>query len=208
MKHCFLLLALLSFGNFSFAQDTTNIKERDTTVNKDLEVDTYFRIQTFYPIHYGNTALAKAHQPRPAFSMQMQFLDFRNFKAGFGFDFVTYSITDKEMIANLSTSKYTSAYFLLSYEYKATNKIQITPNIGYGDARLDLGSRNSRFGKQNGNEFRIGAYVDYKVSKAIFVFGGVHYISNTFDIKTSPEYESFFSKANQIQINFGVRFGN
>lgn len=200
MKH-FLYLIVAIFSSISFAQN-------NTTINKGLEVDTYFRIQTFYPIHFGNTALAKAHKPRPGFSVQMNFLDYRNFKAGFGFDFTTYDITDKEMIANLSTSKYTSAYFLLSYEYNLTDKIQITPNIGLGDASLALGSRSSRFGRQSGNEFRLGATVDYKIGKAIYVFGGIHYVNNNFEIHTSPEYEDFFSKANQIQLNLGFRFGN
>ncbi len=181
---------------------------QDNRVNEDFELDTYFRFQTLYPIHFGNTALAKAHKPRPGFSMQMNVLDYRNFKAGFGFDFITYDITDKEMIANLSTSKYTSAYFLLNYEYGISEKLQFTPAIGYGSASLELGSRSSRFGKQRGPEFRIGGVVDYRIGKTIFIFGGIYFVTNQFDIATSPEYESFFSKANQIQLNLGIRFGN
>jgi hypothetical protein len=200
MKSYLSLFALLLFSAVSLGQNTSMVK--------DLEVDTYFRIQTIYPIHFGNDALAKAHKPRPGFSAQMQFLDYRDFKLGFGLDLVTYDITDKQMIANLSTSKYTSAYVLISYEYRVTPKIQITPSIGYGWASLALGSRASRFGTQEGNAFRIGTNVDYKIGKTIYIFGGANYVYNTFEVKTSPEYESFFSKANQIQINFGVRFGN
>jgi hypothetical protein len=198
MKYILSLSMALLFWNTSLAQND----------NDELRVNTTIRFQTFFPIQFGNTALAKAHKPKPGFSAQMNMLDFKNFKFGWGFDLSTYDITDKEMIANLSTSKYTSIYMLLSYEYKVNNKFQITPNIGYGSASLALGSRASRFGKQTGNEFRIGSNIDYRISNAIFVIGGLNYVHNVFDIHTSPEYESFFSKANQIQINFGIRFGN
>ncbi len=191
---------VLLFWNVSLAQSESD--------SDNLKVNTTIRFQTFFPIQLGNTALAKAHKPRPGFSAQMNFLDFKNFKFGWGFDLCTYDITDKEMIANLSTSKYSSIYMLLSYEYKLTDKIQITPNIGYGSASLALGSRASRFGTQTGNEFRIGSNIDYRIGRAIFLIGGLNYVNNGFDIDTSPEYESFFSKANQIQINFGIRFGN
>lgn len=201
MRHYLCLIALLGFG-LAYAQNET------PTINKELEFDTSFRFQTFYPIQFGNTALAKAHKPRPGFSAQMNVLDYQNFKAGFGFDFATYDITDKEVIANLSTSKYTSAYFLISYEYEAFPKLRITPNLGYGSASLELGSRSSRFGKQGGNEFRIGTYIDYKIGKTSYAFIGVHYVSNSFNIRTAPEYESFFSKATQLQLNLGIRFGN
>lgn len=201
MKKFLYLIVLLGFT-------LSNAQKEAPAINKELEFDTYFRIQTYYPIHFGNTALAKAHKPRPGFSVQMNVLDYQNFKAGFGFDFTTYEITDKEVIANLSTSKYTSAYLLMSYEYNVSRKIQITPNIGYGSASLELGSRSSRFGKQGGNEFRIGTFIDYKIGKATYAFAGIHYVSNRFNVRTSPEYEAFFSKANQLQLNLGIRFGN
>ena len=187
---------------------TSIMCSQNSTTNKDLEIDVNFRIQTFYPIHFGKTALAKAHKSRPGFSVQMNFLDYKKFKAGFGFDFTTYDITDNQMIANLSTSKYTSAYLLVSYEYKLNNKMLISPTVGYGSSSLALGSRSSRFGKQGGNEFRIGAILDYKIGESIFIFGGVNYVNNKFDIQTAPEYVSFFSNANQIQLNLGIRFGN
>ncbi len=199
MKH-YLCLLMVICSSISFAQNNTT--------NDYLEFDTNFRIQTFHPIHFGNTALSKAHKPRPGFSVQMNLLDYHNVKVGFGVDFVTYDITDKEIIANLSTSKYSSSYLLISYEHALTDKILITPNLGYGSASLHLGSRNSRFGEQSGTEFRIGAMIDYRIGETIFIFGGINYVNNKFDIETAPEYESFFSKANQIQLNLGIRFGN
>lgn len=199
MKNYFCLFMII-FTNIVFSQRTTE--------SKKVDFDANFRVQTLFPIHFGNTALAKAHKPRLGFSMQMILLEFKNFKAGFGVDFTTYDITDNQLIANLSTSKYTSAYLLISYEYKLSNKLFISPTIGYGLSSLELGSRSSRFGKQSGNEFRIGAILDYRIGKSIFIFGGVNYVNNKFDIKTAPEFVSFFSDANQIQLNLGIRFGN
>jgi hypothetical protein len=203
MKNYICLLIVLCSG-IAFAQK----EETKTPTQSEFGFKVNTRFQFLYPIQFGNTALAKAHQPNLGFSVQMNLLDFQHFKAGFGFDFVTYKITDKQTIANLSNSKYTSAYFLLGYEYKLSEKILITPNIGFGSASLELGSRNSRFGKQNGNEIRVGGSLDYKIGKSTYVFGGVNYITNTLDVETAPEYKSFFSKANQIQLSFGIRFGN
>lgn len=201
MRH-FTSLLLLLYSGFIFAQNDTK------TAKPELEFKVNTRFQLLQPIQFGNTALAKAHKPKIGVSAQMNLLDYQNFKAGFGFDFVTYAITDKQIIANLSESKYTSAYILISYEYKLNEKICITPNIGYGSASLELGSRGSRFGKQNGNEIRIGGILDYKIGRTAYVFGGINYVTNTFDVETAPEYKSFFSKANQIQLSLGIRFGN
>ncbi|MGC4039329.1 MAG: hypothetical protein QM710_00640 [Flavobacterium sp.] len=199
-----ICLFLLVFTSVAFSQnnDTTETKKAE------LEFKVNARFQLLYPIQFGNTALAKAHEARPGISAQMNLLDYQHFKAGFGFDFVTYDITDQQVIANLSTSKYTSAYFLLSYEYKLTDKIMITPNFGYGSGSLELGSRSSRFGKQHGKELRIGGIIDYKIGKSTYVFFGLNYINNRFSVQTAPEYKSFFSKANQIQLSAGIRFGN
>ncbi|WP_293893204.1 outer membrane beta-barrel protein [Flavobacterium sp.] len=197
-----ICLLLLIYSGIAFAQDETK------TPKPQLDFKVNARFHMLYPIQFGNTALAKAHKPKLGFSAQMNLLDYRNFKAGFGFDFVTYEITNKQVIANLSTSKYTSAYVLISYEYKINNKLLVTPNIGYGSATLDLGSRNSRFGNQNGNEIRIGGILDYKIGRTIYVFSGINYITNTFNVETAPEYKSFFSKANQLQLSIGIRFGN
>jgi hypothetical protein len=168
------LLFILFIWNTTFCQESKSKPE--------LEIEANFRLQTFLPVHFGNNALAKAHKPRPAFSMQLNLLEYNNFKAGLGLDFVTYDITNNELIANLSTSKYTSAYVLIGYEYKINKKLLLTPTFGYGSASLDLGSRNSRFGKQGGNEYRIGSILDYRIGKAIYVFGAIHYVANKFEV--------------------------
>ena len=201
MKKHFALILLL-FSSVLFAQNN------NTKKSKELEFMVNGRIQALYPIPFGDNALAKAHKPRLGFSGQLNLLDFQNFKAGLGIDFVTYDITDKMLIANKNTSKYTSYYLLISYEYKPSKKIYINPNIGWGSASLDIDSRNSRFGGQSGSEFRIGGILDYKIGKSTYVFGGINYVINKFDIETSPEYKSFFSKANQIQLSLGLRLGN
>ena len=201
MKNYICLLWLLC-SSVAFCQNDTKV------VKPKLEFKLNVRVQSLYPIQFGNTALTKAHQPRIGFSSQFNVFDYQHFKAGFGFDFVTYDITNKQVVANLIASKYTSIYALISYEYAINKKFMVTSNIGFGSATLDLGSRNSRFGGQDGKEFRIGAIVDYRIGLATYVFGGVNYITNTFDIETAPEYESFFSKANQLQLSLGIRFGN
>lgn len=201
MKNSICLVLLICSG-VVFAQKETN------TTKSELEFKVNARFQLLQPFQFGNTALAKAHEAKIGISAQMNILDFQHFKAGFGFDFVSYKITDGQMIANLSTSKYTSAYLLLSYEYKLNQKILITPNLGYGSANLDLGSRSSRFGSQDGNEIRIGGILDYKIGRSAYAFVGINYITNTFDIETAAEYKAFFSKANQLQLSLGIRFGN
>ena len=199
MKYSYLI-SVLFICSITLGQESKSKPE--------LEIKANFRLQTFLPVHFGNNALAKAHKPRPAFSMQLNLLEYNHFKAGLGLDFVTYDITNSELIANLSTSKYTSAYVLIGYEYKINQKLLLTPTIGYGSATLDLGSRNSRFGNQGGNEFRIGSILDYKIGKTTYVFGAIQYVTNTFDVKTTAEYQSFFSKSNQLQLTLGIRFGN
>jgi hypothetical protein len=183
-------------------------QEKEENIKAELNLIANIRLQTLYPIQFGNTALSKAHKPDLGFSVQMNLLQYGHFKAGFGIDLANYSITDKEMVANLNSSNYTSSYVFVGYEYEMQPKLRIFPNVGFGAGSLELESRNSRYGKQSGKEFRIGTFVDYKIGRTSYAFAGVHYIHNTFEVETAPEYESFFSKANQIQLTLGVRFGN
>lgn len=183
-------------------------QNKDIKKSKELEFKVNWRIALTRPIPFGDNALAKAHKPYIGFSTQLNLLDFQGLKAGFGLDFVGHAITDKNLIANKSSSTYTSSYLLISYEHKLSETMRVTPNIGYGTASLDIGSRNSRFGGQSGNEFRVGGSFDYKIGRTSHAFVGVNYVMNKFDIETAPEYESFFSKANQIQLSLGFRFGN
>lgn len=201
MKNYICLIAFLCSG-ILIAQTEEQPKK------PELEFKVNVRLLFVRPIQFGNTALAKAHESDGGFSGHLNLLDYNGFKAGAGFDWIGYQITDKQMVANLSTSKYSSIYFLLGYEYKPTDKIRITPNIGYGSATLDLGSRGSRFGGQEGTEFRIGGFFDYKIGKSSYASAGITYITNTFEVETAPEYKDFFSKANQIQLSLGFRFGN
>lgn len=199
-NYLFVLLIFISFYSFS--------QEKEPKSNSQLSLKSVLRLNMMYPIHFGDNALSKAHQSNIGFSGQFAFLNYQKFNFGIGYDRSNHKITDKQIIANIEKSEYSSFYGLLSYDYEINKKLHISPCFGYGKANLDLSYLNSRFGGQNGAEFRFGFQTDYKIGKATFASLGLTYISTNYSINTVPEYVDFFKKSRQIQLSLGFRLGN
>lgn len=189
-----LAIVLLLFVSFTtFAQDGLKIKPVG-------------RIYVLHPFHQGNNALAEAYSSGIGFGGQFFLPKFKNFRLGFGGEYIPYKVENESLIATISSSRYTTAYGLLSYDIVINEKFMLNPTIGFGPSSLSLKSRQRKIDPQNGSEFRIGVYSDYTFSPHFAGFVGINYISNSFTINTHPDYEDYFGKANSIQVSLGLKF--
>ncbi|UPQ79363.1 hypothetical protein M0M57_00650 [Flavobacterium azooxidireducens] len=191
LKLCVFLSTLYSIS--SQAQDGFKIKPLG-------------RIYILHAIQQGDNALADAYSSKIGFGGQFFLPKYKNFRLGFGGDYVPYKVEKENMIGTIGSSYYYSVYGLLSYDIIITENFNLSPVIGYGNSTLSLRSNTRKIDPQNGNEFRIGLYSDYTFSPHIAGFVGLYYISNRFTINTHPDYEDYFGKSNSIQLSLGLKF--
>ncbi|WP_310557848.1 outer membrane beta-barrel protein [Flavobacterium sp.] len=157
------------------------------------------------PNNFGNNYLAEANESKIGIGTNLNFIEVHHFKLGMGYDYIGYSITDVSRAGNIGSSRYNAVYGLLEYEFKLSNELYLQPYLGYGSVKLNFKSGDRSFGHQTGNDFRIGCSVDYKLDKTISAFAGFGYVSSSYDIKTAPEFVSFYDNSKMLQINIGFK---
>lgn len=155
--------------------------------------------------NFGENYLAKANKPHIGIGTNFNFIQFQHFKLGMGYDYIYYSITDVSKAGNIGSSRYNSEYGLLGYEIKLSNELYFQPYLGFGSVKLNFKSGDRSFGHQTGNDFRIGCKIDYKLNQTISTFAGIGYVSSNYDIKTAPEFVSFYDNSKMLQINIGIK---
>ena len=164
-----------------------------------------FSLYVISPNNFGENYLARANKPRIGIGANLYLIQCKHFKLGMGHDYIGYYITDVSRAGNIGSSRYNAVYGLLGYEVKLSNEFYVQPYLGFGSVKLNFKSGNRSFGHQTGNDFRIGCSVDYKLDKTVSAFAGIGYASSSYNIKTAPEYVSFYDNSKMLQINIGIK---
>lgn len=164
-----------------------------------------FSLYVISPNNFGENYLAKANKSRIGIGANLYLIQCKHFKLGMGYDYVGYSITDVSRAGNIGSSRYNSFYGLLGYEIKLSNEFYLQPYLGLGSVKLKFKSADRSFGHQNGNDFRIGCNIDYKLDKTVSAFGGFGFVFSNYNINTAPEFVSFYDNSKMLQINIGIK---
>lgn len=190
---------------FLFSLSTLSAQEKKASAK--LEWDAIIRLSLLKTVAFGDNALAKAHHPESGLDINWSLFRYDKFRAGIGYDFAYFSVSDKSMIGNIDHSNYTSFYGFISYDWRVAKKILLYPNIGYGGAKLQQkGSDSDLYGHQTGDEIRLGVIGTYEITPGTSIVLSAHYLHTFLEVKTNPEFESYFGTANQIQIGIGFQF--
>lgn len=191
----YTILILLFCLKISYGQETKSI----------LTFKPEFSLYAIVPNNFGDNYLSKANKTDIGLGVNFNFIEVKHFQLGIGYDYISYSITDITRAGNIENSKYNSFYGLLGYQIKLSNKFNLQPYLGLGSVKLNFKSGNRNFGHQTGNDFRIGFNTNYKLAKTVLAFAGVGYVSSNYDIKTNPEFVSFYNNSKMFQINIGIK---
>ncbi|WP_310556600.1 hypothetical protein [Flavobacterium sp.] len=191
------LFFLVLSNSFCFGQiDSVKIETQP-------KFDAEFRMKIFHPIHFGSNFLAESNKSNFSFGLNLDVLEYRNFIFGGGIDYSHYNVTDVTRAGDVKTTKLKNFYINLSYKQPLTDKIDFMPNIGVGYSVITYSEY--RFGNQNGNNFRIGFNVDYKLNETLCLFAGTTFIYNKYTINTSPEFVSFYDNSKILQLIIGLK---
>ena len=192
-----IILLLVVFSQNIFAQNKPK--------SESVFSDSYLRLYAILPNQFGEHSLAKAHSPRVGVGGSLYLVKYYNFRLGGGLEFVSYSVTDKSKIGEINNSNYSNYFISVAYDYKINKNILLQPIIGYGDVDIKLKTVDKKFTNQNGNEFRIGSIIDYKLNNTFCAFLSLQYIYTSIDINTNSAYKDYFGKAQQFQVSLGFK---
>lgn len=205
MRKILFLLAMIC-SQFAAAQEQTE--------EKAFNFEPMVRFHGILPKSFGDHYLAKANNSKISVGFNLSMFEYHHFRFMAGADHIFYEPTDITMTADIKRSRYTSFYGNISYEIPLFKDFSIQPYIGLGWADLYFRKSSSTIDandvsikKQRGNEFRGGFYLDYRLNKVISVFTGVNYVGSNMNIHTTPELESYFGKAQTMQVNLGLKLG-
>jgi hypothetical protein len=199
MKKTATIICLLAYCAV-FSQDVEKAKAPE-----GIKDDWDFRAFMIYPVQFGDHSLAKAHDHSLGFGLSLSPVSYNGFSLNAGWEFVSYDVTDKTKIGNIENSNYTSLYGAIKYKLQVSKSIEFYPAIGFGYAILKQRTKNTKFGHQDGTEFRLGLTGNYRISKVVSFFLGAHFIHNRFEINTNEDYQKFFGQANQLQLSAGIQ---
>ena len=181
------------------------VSGQETKAKKDFRFDPLIRVGAIYPIQFGDHSLSDAHRSNPGFEFSMSFFNFKNFRLAAGFDRVQYNVQNHQLVGNFANSNYTGIYGEVSYEFLTVKKISLLGDVGFGYANVQQASGTTHFGNQEGNEFRVGAFADFRFAKRFSVFAGAHYIGSNLNMQTNAAYVDYYGKATQIQVTLGIK---
>jgi hypothetical protein len=191
------ILLILFCLNICYGQD----KKTKSILTFKPELNFYI----IAPNNFGENYLAKANDSKIGIGTNLNFIEVQHFKLGMGYDYIGYSVTDVSKAGNYKSSRFNAVYGTLSYEIKLSNDFKVQPYLGIGSVKLNFKSGDRSFGHQTGNDFRIGFNLDYKFDKTISAFAGLGYVSTNYDVKTAPEFISFYDNSKMLQINLGIK---
>lgn len=191
------IVLLLYVVQFSFGQS----KSPMAVFNFDPEFNFYASV----PQDFGTNYLAKANAPDLGLGLHYNFLQAKNFKLGFGYDFIYYAVTEVSRAGNYKSTRYHSYTGTLAYELKLSNKWELEPYLGVGSVKIKFKSQARNFGHQTGTAFKLGTKGSYRLDETFSAFVGVEYVAAGYDVNTATEWVSYFDNSKRVQINLGVK---
>ena len=205
MKKIFLIVPILCF-QLALAQGKS--------AEKPFNFGPMFRIHGFLPINTGDNYLAESNSGQVSVGGNLSFFECYKFRLAFGLEHAFYKTKDLNLAADVNRTRNSSFYMIVTYRVPITEKLSVEPYLGGGWSEMHFKRPNSSFTnvdatieKQRGTEFRTGFYVDYKIEKIVSFFMGINYVGSNFKVKTVPELQDYFGKAETIQISLGIKLG-
>lgn len=202
-----LLFALSLFGlQFVSAQETTE---------RVFNFGPMGRVYGFLPINSGDNYLADANKSKLSLGVNLSPFEVYGFRPYVGVDHTFYDTNNTEMAANVTRTRNTAIYGLISYSIPVVQNLSVEPYLGGGWSGLTFDRSEESdnlldpadIDQQEGAEFRAGLFVDYKLAPVISVFAGANYIRGSYRINSAPELEDYFGKSTTVQISLGLKIG-
>ena len=190
-----IILLSLFIYSFSFGQE---IKK-----TKTIDLEPSMRIGIVIPIHFGTNMITKEFNNNIGFTSNFSFLQVYNFKLSLGFEYQKYNETNSSIGIISHINKYNYSV-QTDYTININQKYSIIPFMQYGSSNLNFKNINTIIAKQNGNEIKIGSYLDYKLNTTYSIYASFNFCKLFNDINASRKNEIYYASSNAFQIAVGL----
>uniref|UniRef100_UPI00404A6F12 hypothetical protein n=1 Tax=Flavobacterium sp. TaxID=239 RepID=UPI00404A6F12 len=198
MKNIIKLLFIVVFGI------STSLKAQYENRISTSTLD--FSIEYFKPITFGSNAIHKAHDSNIGMGFETHCRVYKAFRFGFGFNFASYTVTNRKLIGNYNNTNYNCIFLALNYNIPLSNKFGIVPELSIGKSRFKGKNGSKNYGVQGGSEYCIGIKTIYNLSGGVGVFHNLNYVYNNLDMKANPGIINFYNQSHAINFGFGIIF--
>lgn len=204
MKKILYCCTACLFSFIASAQDTTAVAA-EKAVEKTVSAVPQIRFYGFYPIHFGDQQFADAYHANPGFGFSISPIRYKDLRLLLGFERSTYKVDNHTLVAQpVDQSSYQSLFAAVSYSIGSETSFCVKPTLGAGVSMLYLKTGSERFGNQPASDLRAGLTADWAVYKHLSVFLTANYVHSNIDVDTAEELHDFYSKANSVQVGFGL----
>jgi len=159
-----------------------------------------------FPLSFGDNMLAKAHDGKIGWGFTTSPFSVYNFKVGFGFDYTKFNVTDASLAGNIERSELLNFYGYIAYPFRISEKFELESKAGIGGNELRQKTGNNKFGNMKGTVYLAGINLEYEIAWPFEVFAGTDYVYSRFNVKSHPDYQSFFKNGSQLNCYVGIKF--
>lgn len=171
--------------------------------NKIIDLEPSMRVGIIKPLHFGNNIISKEFNNSIGFTGNFSFIKIFDLKLSVGFDFQKYNEKNSS-IGNISHINKFSYTLQSDYSIDLNSKYAIIPFIHYAFTNINFKNSSSILAKQNGNEIKVGSYLDYKMNNTYSLFIGFNYCKFINNINATKQNKSYYGASNAIQITLGI----
>lgn len=192
-----LIFGILLFTSVIFGQD----KKEEI-----LKFNPHFSLGASYFNFFGDNYLSEGHRnDNYGFFIKLNALQVYKFNIGGLFDKTKLKATDKAIGGNVGTSNLNTANVYLNYNINLNNHLSIEPEIKYGGVEIRQSGIGKKLGTQFGKVYGVGANLNYKIDNSLTFFMNLNFNKFILNVKTTPEFESYFDNSNSFNISLGIK---
>jgi hypothetical protein len=192
-----LIFGILLFTSVTFGQD----KKEEIVKFKP-----HFSLGATYSNFFGDNYLSEGHRnDNYGFFIKLNALQVYKFNIGGLFDKTKLRATDKAIGGNVGTSNLNTANVYLNYNINLNNHLSIEPEIKYGGVEIRQSGIGKNLGTQFGKLYGVGANFNYKIDNSLTFFMNLNFNKFILNVKTTPEFESYFDNSNSFNISLGIK---
>lgn len=205
-----LIITLLFFALFSFAQEPTENQKEEVT--KESKKVFSFGLSTGYKTFLGNNFLAKTYTNNLPLCIDARFNIYKSFGLGVYYSFNSASLKTTEYVGNSVEANFKEWGFYVAYFMPITKKILFVPRIGIGTFsmknKLNDETFNSGFDYYTtGTTYFIAPEIDYFLTPDISLLLNLEYGYIALpNVKASDALGTNYDSSSELFIGVGINF--
>ncbi|GGG36062.1 hypothetical protein [Bizionia arctica] len=195
-----LLLLVMGVPGLLFSQETDKTESEET-----LSFKPQFYFYVNHHINSGDNFLADGHDADfVGVGFQINFIKFHDFKFGLGWEFTDYNVTNPATIGNINNTTYLATFGKFQYQWDILKYASLEPYLGIGATKIQQQYAGANANSFYGMNFYAGLNVTVKIIPNLSLYTGINYNNIWFNVRTNKNWEDYFNKVNQTQIQLGL----